>query len=57
MRFAVTTVGRFPKTEFPTDAVYGPAPGPELRLVTCGGKFDRSERSYRDNIVVDAVLR
>jgi hypothetical protein len=56
VRFAVTTIGRFPKTEFPTAAVYGPAPGPELRLVTCGGVFDRTERSYRDNIVVGAVL-
>ena len=56
VRFAVTAVAAYPKTDFPTAAVYGPAPGPELRLVTCGGQFDRSERSYRDNIVVDAVL-
>jgi Sortase domain len=56
VRFAVTAVAAFPKAEFPTAAVYGPAPGPELRLVTCGGQFDRTERSYRDNIVVDAVL-
>jgi hypothetical protein len=56
VRFAVTAVAAYPKTEFPTAAVYGPAPGPELRLVTCGGQFDRSERSYRDNVVVDAVL-
>ncbi len=56
VRFAVTTVARFPKAEFPTAAVYGPAPGPELRLVTCGGQFDRVARSYRDNIVVDAIL-
>jgi Sortase domain len=56
VRFVVTTVGRYPKSEFPTSAVYGPAPGPELRLVTCGGQFDRAKRSYRDNIVVDAIL-
>ena len=55
-RFAVTTVAAYPKTAFPSAAVYGAVPGPELRLVTCGGQFDRSERSYRDNIVVDAVL-
>ena len=24
----------------------------ELRLITCGGAFDRSERSYEDNVVV-----
>ena len=56
VRFSVTAVHRYPKDHFPTAAVYGPAPGPELRLVTCGGVFDRSERSYRDNVVVDAVL-
>lgn len=56
VRFAVTTVTAYPKAEFPTAAVYGPVPAPELRLVTCGGTFDRAERSYRDNIVVDAVL-
>jgi hypothetical protein len=56
VRFTVTAVRRHPKDRFPTEAVYGPAPGPELRLVTCGGVFDRSERSYLDNVVVDAVL-
>jgi len=28
---------------------------PEVRLITCGGTFDRSRRSYEDNIVVYAV--
>jgi hypothetical protein len=35
--------------------VYSPTPFAELRLVTCGGTFDRAARSYRDNIVVYAV--
>ncbi|MDT7554056.1 MAG: hypothetical protein QOI16_2592 [Pseudonocardiales bacterium] len=56
VRFSVIAVDRYPKDAFPTDAVYGPTSGPELRLVTCGGVFDRSVRSYQDNIVVDAVL-
>ncbi len=56
VRFTVTGVRRYPKDRFPTDAVYGPAPAPELRLVTCGGVFDRAERNYQDNVVVDAVL-
>ena len=55
-RFAVTGVGRYPKSDFPTEAVYGPTPRAELRLVTCGGEFDRSARSYLDNVVVTAVL-
>lgn len=28
---------------------------PRLVLITCGGTFDASRRSYRDNIVVEAV--
>lgn len=54
-RFTVTRVERYPKEGFPADAVYGPVPGPELRLITCGGEFDRSRSQYRDNIVVYAV--
>ena len=56
VRFVVTDVRRYPKDRFPTDAVYGPAPAPELRLVTCGGIFDRARRNYEDNVVVNAVL-
>ncbi|WP_370949236.1 class F sortase [Amycolatopsis sp. cg5] len=52
--FRVDTVQRYPKDAFPTAAVYGPAPGSALRLITCGGSFDAAERSYRDNIVVYA---
>jgi sortase (surface protein transpeptidase) len=55
--FTVTGVTRHPKDKFPTTAVYGPTPGPELRLVTCGGAFDRVRNSYRDNIVVFAVTQ
>lgn len=55
-RFSVIAVAFYPKDAFPTQAVYGPTSGPELRLVTCGGVFDRSVRSYQDNVVVDAVL-
>ena len=36
---------------------YAPTADPQLRLITCGGSFDRSVRSYRDNIVVYASLR
>ncbi|MGI8693881.1 MAG: class F sortase [Geodermatophilaceae bacterium] len=55
--FTVRQVQSYPKTDFPTEAVYGPTPGHELRLITCGGDFDRSRRSYLDNIVVYAVLQ
>lgn len=52
--FQVTRVARYAKDHFPTAEVYGPTPGAELRLITCGGSFDRSRRSYRDNVVVYA---
>lgn len=54
--FTVRRVESYPKVDFPTERVYGPTPGHELRLITCGGDFDRSRRSYLDNIVVYAVL-
>lgn len=52
--FAVRRVGRFPKAEFPTAEVYGDLDHAGLRLITCGGVFDRSARSYLDNVVVFA---
>jgi hypothetical protein len=55
VRFTVSRQRRYPKDQFPADAVYGPVPGPELRLITCGGEFDRSSRQYRDNVVVYAT--
>ena len=55
-RFRVDRVQSYPKTRFPTDAVYLPALRSELRLVTCGGEFDRSTGHYRDNVVVYASL-
>lgn len=56
-RFAVTRVERYPKNSFPTDAVYGAIDHAGLRLITCGGEFDASRHSYRDNVVVFADLR
>lgn len=56
-RFVVDAVQRYPKDAFPTGAVYGPAPGSALRLITCGGSFDAAKRSYRDNVVVYASTR
>jgi hypothetical protein len=53
-RWRVDRVEEHPKTRFPTEAVYLPALHPELRLVTCGGEFDRATGHYRDNVVVYA---
>jgi len=55
-RFKVVRVASYPKKAFPSDEVYGPTAGPSLRLITCGGSFDRSRGSYRSNIVVFASV-
>jgi sortase (surface protein transpeptidase) len=53
--FTVDEVRTYLKSAFPTTAVYGPAPGDQLRLITCGGTFDYQDRSYLSNVVVYAV--
>jgi LPXTG-site transpeptidase (sortase) family protein len=53
--FTVTSTAWYPKTKFPTAQVYGPTPDRQLRLITCGGVFDHTLRSYKDNLVVYAV--
>ena len=53
-RFTVTRVVRAPKSAFPAAEVYAPTSGAELRLITCGGAFDRAAGSYEDNVVVFA---
>jgi hypothetical protein len=35
--FRVYAEHTFAKDHFPTQQVYGPAPDPKLRLITCGG--------------------
>jgi LPXTG-site transpeptidase (sortase) family protein len=54
--FTVTQLARYAKTNVPSDQVYGPVQDHQLRLITCGGEFDRARRSYRDNVIVYARL-
>lgn len=54
--FRVDRVVEYPKAHFPTLDVYGNTDHAALRLITCGGKFDPSKRSYEDNIVAYASL-
>jgi sortase (surface protein transpeptidase) len=50
--FVVDKVEVHPKDDFPTEAVYrGRFDRAEIRLVTCGGTFDR-KKHYLDNVVV-----
>jgi sortase (surface protein transpeptidase) len=54
--FGVTEVGQFPKDAFPTDVVYADLAYAGLRLITCGGVFNKDTGHYDDNIVVFATL-
>jgi sortase (surface protein transpeptidase) len=54
--FQVDSIEQYPKDDFPAERVYGYVREPQLRLITCGGEFDRGEGSYRDNIVVYASV-
>ena len=56
VRFVVDAVRLYRKARFPTFAVYGNTRGPELRLITCGGRFDsdRAVSGYTGNVVVFA---
>jgi sortase (surface protein transpeptidase) len=49
--FRVDSVHMYRKNHFPTAAVYGPSPDAELRLITCGGVFDRATGGYLSNVV------
>jgi len=54
--FVVRGAERFAKSAFPSERVYGATEVPELRLITCGGSFDRRTQSYRENLVVWATM-
>ncbi|MFI7698871.1 class F sortase [Nonomuraea sp. NPDC049480] len=54
--FVVDKVEHTPKARFPAKKVYGKLAYPGLRLVTCGGAFDRQAHSYRENTIVYAHL-
>lgn len=55
VRFRVVHLGQYDKAQFPTDAVYGPTPEAELRLITCGGAYVAGAGGYQDNVVVFAA--
>jgi sortase (surface protein transpeptidase) len=54
--FTVSRVARFSKSQFPSQAVYGPINHAGLRLITCGGTYDAAEHTYLDNVIVFARL-
>ncbi|WP_436705071.1 class F sortase [Geodermatophilus sp. CPCC 205761] len=54
--FRVDRVARYAKDDFPTGEVYGDVGWSALRLITCGGRFDRKTGDYEDNVIVFARL-
>ena len=52
--YMVSAVDRYPRESFPSEAVYGATPESSLRLITCGGPFERGT-GYADNVVVAAT--
>lgn len=56
LTFVVDRVEQVSKAAFPTARVYGDTPGPELRLITCGGALDRSARRYLGQVIAFARL-
>lgn len=54
--FKVDSVESFSKAAFPNERVYADTPSPQLRLITCGGAYDKKARDYTENVVVFAHL-
>ncbi len=54
--FSVDSLESVRKDSFPTAKVYGMTDFPGLRLITCGGTFDRGSGHYLDNVIVYAHL-
>lgn len=53
--YEVTAKAQYAKDELPFDEVFARTGSPVVTLISCGGEFQPSLRSYEDNIVVYAV--
>ncbi len=54
--FTVDAVEVYDAEDFPDDKVYADRGRPELRLITCGGGYDKKRGRYRGNVVAFAHL-
>jgi hypothetical protein len=52
--FETYSTALYVKTSFPTRKVFGATSWPTLRLITCGGQFDRGTGHYLANVVAFA---
>jgi hypothetical protein len=55
-QFTVDAVRVFAKAAFPSAQIYAPAKDAQLRIITCGGVFDRKRAEYTGNVVLFAHL-
>jgi LPXTG-site transpeptidase (sortase) family protein len=51
LTFTLDAIQQVPKDAFPTKKVYGDIGFPGLRLITCGGSFDKRSGHYIDNVI------
>ncbi|WP_406497149.1 class F sortase [Streptomyces sp. NBC_00846] len=54
--FKVDSVETFSKANFPDKRVYSDTPSAQLRLITCGGAYNKTVKDYEDNVVAFAHL-
>lgn len=55
--FEVVKKEQYSQNNFPTELVYGPTLGAELRLITCIGIYSHGTQRYSHNLVVYAKLK
>ncbi|WP_405618358.1 class F sortase [Streptomyces sp. NBC_01508] len=53
--FTIQALRQYEKNAIPDSQVYATTGPPALRLITCGGTYDRGRGEYRDNLVVYAT--
>jgi hypothetical protein len=54
VEYEVTAIESYAKRRLPYEDVFGIEAEPALRLITCGGSFDRKSGDYTENVVVFA---
>ncbi|MFC5180398.1 class F sortase [Actinomadura harenae] len=54
--FRMTRAEQVPKRRFPEGRVLMAGAVPELRLITCAGRYDHARRAYDDNLIVYATF-
>lgn len=54
--YQITQIKQFDQNNFPTNEVYGNISHAGLRLITCGGVYNRATNGYSHNTVVYATM-